>query len=442
MGAMIRRLPILFWLAIVLACVTLQGEPRRTPEAQVPEEFPVSAWLEKKEITQIRWTVSVWKLDPRADLRQELSISARVLPQELQKTGDTHDLVMFARALEGGRVVGPVYSVTPYQPTDTQRKGREPPVFLPMIAIVKPGKYRLELALLDRATGLYSTKFENVSVEGPKHDPLEQSFRQFSNFEFVPRREPEERDRPVYLPPEISAGNLGLGIGIMIRGPSRNYSRLTVWSAGSSAELPSFVVRKPGVHLSILALLTPPDDVIGESALAGYFQDSLVNILTILTRLRAPEGTVQLTGIDLMERKRVFDREDVQHVTPEVLSAAIRKDTSTTSLGALAGMASNGRFFTDLLKESFDRAEQDAPGTEHHIILVGTRTAFTENSIEPLPAGRCRCSVHYIRFFLDQGRDDIEKLLRNYKPQIYEPRSWPEFREQFGRLYEQLQQQN
>ena len=441
MDAMIRRLPVLFWFAVVLACVTLQGEPQRTAEAQVPEGFPVSAWLEKKEVTQIRWTVSIGKPSLRADLRQELSIWARVARQELRNAGDLHDLVMFARVVDVES--GSVHSVTPHDwVADPRRKGLELPVFLPMIAIVKPGKYKVELALLDRATGRYSTKFENVSVEGPKHDPLEQSFQQFSNFEFVPRQEPEERDRSVYLPPEIYAGNLGLGIGIMIRGPSRNYSRLTVWSAGASAELPSFVVRKPGVHVSVLALLTPPDDVIGESALAGYFQDSLVNILTILTRLKVPEGTVQLTGIDLMERKRVFDREDVQHVTPELLSAAVRKDTTTTSLDALAGMASNGRFITDLLKESFDRAEQDAPGTEHHIILVGTRTAFTESSIEPLPAGRCRCSVHYIRFFLDQGRDDIEKLLRNYKPQIYEPRSWPEFREQFGRLYEQLQQQN
>jgi hypothetical protein len=436
---MIRRLPVLFWFAVVLACATLQG----VLAEQVPEEFPVSAWLEKKEITQIRWTVTVWKPALRADLRQELSIWGNVAPQELRKTGDTHDLIMFARVLEAGRVVGPVYSVTPYTPTEPQPKGRrEPPAFLPMIAIVKPGKYKLELALLDRATGRYSTKFENVSVDGPKDDPLEQSFQQFSNVEFVPRREPEERDHSVYIPPEIYAGNLGLGIGIMTR-PSRSYLRLAVRSAGASVELPSFAIRKPGkVNISILALLTPPDDVIGEPALAGYFQDSLANILTILTRLRVPEGTAQLTGIDLMERKRVFDREDVQQVTPELLSAAIRKDTSTTSLGALAGMASNGRFITDLLKESFDRAEQDAPGTEHHIIVVGTRTAFTENSIEPLPAGRCRCSVHYIRFFLDQGRDDIEKLLRNYKPQIYEPRSWPEFREQFGRLYEQLQQPN
>ena len=120
----------------------------------------------------------------------------------------------------------------------------------------------------------------------------------------------------------------------------------------------------------------------------------------------------------------------------------VRVAAGAVSLDGEAGMASNGRFITDLLKESFDRAEQDTSGTEHHIILVGTRTAFTENSIEPLPAGRCRCSVNYIRFFLERGRDDIEKLLRNYKPQIYEPRSWPEFREQFGRMYEQLQQQN
>jgi hypothetical protein len=431
-------------LAAALACSTLQGEPQQPADSSIPEGLPPSAWLEKKEITQIRWTVSVWKPTLRSDLRQELSILANVSPKDLGKTGEAHDLVMFARVLDRETVIGPVHSVVPLEdprPPELILKARRPfPISFQMSAIVRPGKYNLELALLDRTTGRYSTRFEKVFVEATKNDPLEEAFQEFSRFEFVPRVVPEESDRTASLP-TISSNPLGGTFPlIFVRAPTP----LSVRSSGRAAELPSFVVRKPvALHLSIIAILTPPENVIGEDRIAWQevFQDDLVSILSVVTRLRVDEGEARFTGIDLMERKRAFDGQDVHDVTPELLRAAIRKDLRTISLSSMAGAAGNGRFIRDVLKEAFDQAEKDTSG-EHAILVIGARTAFRDDSLEPLPASACRCSVHYIRFFQERGRDDVEKLLRNYKPRIYVPLSWEQFREQFGKIYVELQMQN
>jgi len=53
--------------------------------------------------------------------------------------------------------------------------------------------------------------------------------------------------------------------------------------------------------------------------------------------------------------------------------------------------------------------------------------------------GDCHCQVFYIRFALFPGeRDDIDNILEEYKPQVFEPRTWRDFREDFGKIYAQL----
>jgi hypothetical protein len=193
------------------------------------------------------------------------------------------------------------------------------------------------------------------------------------------------------------------------------------------------------MHLSIIALLTPPDTVLAQESFTREFQDALANILSVVSRLRVAQGTAQLTAIDLLERKRVFDNQNADTLTPESLDTAVRKDLTTTSLSSMAGATNTGRFVTDLFKEAFDRAEKDTTGAEHVFIIIGARTDLGKDSIASLPASSCRCRVHYIRFFVDQGRDDIERLLKNYKPLLYEPKNWPDFRDQFGKIYGQSQ---
>jgi len=400
----------LFWAAALLVCATVQILPQRGT-ATVPEGFPFSAWLENKEVKQIGWTVQVGQPSVGTDLRQRLTIRATISPQEMQKIRRPENLLVYARVLDAGRALGTVHSATPFQQAELPRNDAQ------IVAIVKPGKYRLELALLDPTSGRYSTKFENVSVEGAKHDPLERSFEQFSKFEFVP------------------SGRGG------IASPRGNSAGLRGAPFGLSSSPPTFPIKKPGVmHLSIIAVLTPPNSVIGDASRVQFFQSTLINILSPFTRMRVSNGTAQFTGIDLVERIRVFDRRDVQLLSPGALNAGIQKDLTTISFNAMTGMTGNARFIRDLLEETFDRAEKDTTNAEHSIVVIAGHTSLSQ-SLTPLPARRCRCSVHYLRVFINDGRDDIEKLLGNFKHETYKPLDWPGFREDFGKIYERLQLQ-
>ena len=126
---------------------------------------------------------------------------ARIRPDDLPKPGEPHhDFMLYVRVLERGQVVSPIHTVPLRMPTGEAAQLQEwvrYRVSFSMRAIVRPGKYRIELALLDRTTGRYSTRYEDVTVEGKENDPVERSFQAFSRFEFLPETKSlRKRERP------------------------------------------------------------------------------------------------------------------------------------------------------------------------------------------------------------------------------------------------------
>jgi hypothetical protein len=94
----------------------------------------------------------------------------------------------------------------------------------------------------------------------------------------------------------------------------------------------------------------------------------------------------------------------------------------------------------DVLRERFEEAERDNSGANHVIIVVGARHVFPSGaSVTPLsPARDCHCKVYYVRFALvPHEGDDVDRLLKPYKPKVFEPLNWSEFRASFGRIYQQ-----
>jgi hypothetical protein len=446
MSNSIARLSALVLSGALLSCVLLLGAPQQ--DGNVPDRALLSAWLEGKEVQQIPWNVSVRKAYPRMDLRYELTIDVTVRTEELQKSGDAHDLILFARVLDRGKAITPIYWKKPAELGMALRNPSRPPLYVPMsmIALVQPGKYKLELGLMDRSTGRYSTGFEDISVEGKDEDPLRRAFQALPRFEFAEPVKVKPRDESTGLPMTIGGVILGGGLPMnfptILLGPMGRFPHLGAPSRGLSAESPSFVVDRPGTtHLSVISVLSAPDHAIGDLPSDQLFQTNLTNLLSVFTRMQVARGTADFTGVDLTDRKRAFDRRDMKEITPELLEQAIKKDTNTVSVVALAGKAESGLFFRDVLRERFEVAEKDTSGANHAIIVVGARSAFSNGSnLAPLPqAPNCRCQVFYVRFTVARhGDDDVERLLKAYKPRIFAPLDWTEFREAFGKIYEQI----
>src|SRR6188768_1265157 len=154
-----------------------------------PSGFPMSVWSLHKKVTQIPWHASVSKARLRSDFRQEVSIGVMIRPEDLAKSGDTHDLILFARVLEGAKAITSIQSEKPKALPSLPGVPRDQGAYWTMIAIVRSGKFKLELALLDQATGRVSARYEDVSIPGDENDPLERTFVSVPKFEFVERVE-------------------------------------------------------------------------------------------------------------------------------------------------------------------------------------------------------------------------------------------------------------
>jgi hypothetical protein len=414
-------------VAVLLSLVALSAA--QTNLNSVPADFPLSLWMQHKHVTQIPWKVSVGKANYRSDLRQELQITVLIRTADLEKSGDSHDLVIFTRVLDGTMPITPIQSV--------QRSTRG--LLLPLVALVRPGKYKLEAGLLDRATGRISTLYEDFSVSGNESDPLERALQRYPRFEFVNRAKIEDRVLPSVLP----RGTAVHGVSIGAPSGSVIEANLSGRDFGVSSDPPpSFVVdKRTPMHLSVITIVSPPELALDDAYYLSLFQTNLTTFLSAFSHLDVIHGTSQLTGVDLTNRTLVFDRRDIREVTHEMLGDAINKDASTVSVEALAGKADRGRFFRDVLRTQFEEAEKEATGVEHVIIVVAARSTFPKgSSVPPLsPERDCHCHVIYVRFALQPNEsDDIEGLLKAYKPRVFDPLDWQEFRKDFASIYEQL----
>jgi hypothetical protein len=217
---------------------------------------------------------------------------------------------------------------------------------------------------------------------------------------------------------------------------------VTARDMGIPTDPPSFVIDKSEtLHLSVITILSPPEGALDNAYRLSVFQNNLTGLLWVFSRLDVVHGTSQLTAMDLTDRTLEFDHRDLKDVTREMLEDAIHKDTSTVSIDALAGKADRGRFFRDVLRARFEEAENDTTGAEHVIVVVAARSNFPKGSSVPsLRAERdCHCRVLYVRFALEPNEsDDIDRLLKPYKPRVFEPLDWQEFRRDFSVIYEQL----
>jgi hypothetical protein len=445
---MLRNFPACIAAALPL-CAVLSAVPQKN--VSLPDNFPFSVWIEHKEVTQIPWTFTVTRPVMRTDFRQELRISASFRPGEQQGSSEMPDLALYARVLENGRAISPVHTVLARDPQKGPEQSDNLPEIAPrrmhylqMTAIVRPGKYRLELAVLDRGTGRYNTRFENITVSGNPKDLIERSFAGFSKFEFAEISRTESSDDlplPVFgrMPLSIS-----LPIALQSLGRGVRFAGLAGSDFAVSAASPRFVIDSPGaLKLTIFSVLSPPESALEIENARNIFHYNLVNLLSALMRFDVVNGSADLFAVDLEDRSRKFDRIDLKDVQREALRSAIGKDRSAVSLKDLAGRPDSGKFLRDALAERLREAAADTSGAKHAIVIVGARAVVPgTRNLEPIPAvAKCHCKIFYVRFAVTRReRDDMTRLISAHSPRIFEPLTWAQFRDQFATIYQQLLQ--
>jgi len=413
---MIQKLHVAALAGMVAISATGSSQ---TGSFSTPKNFPMNLWSEQKKVTQIPLKLVLDAPRLRADFRQELSVRVEIKQTDLEKFGISSNLVMFMRVLDGSTAITGIVSGGPYElvapipraSSDLQQPGfRTVGKVWSRPAIARPGKYKLELAILDRLSGRHSTLYEDISVPGNANEPLEKALRGLPLFEFGGTAPVLQIVKPVTV-------------------------------ASTSKQLPSIPVDGTGtLHLSVLTILSPPDPALNSELYLNSFRENLTGFLATFLRLDVPLGTARLTAVDLINRRIVFDRKNMKELQLEKLKTEIKKDANTVSLDALVGAGERGRFFRDALRAQFEAAENDIEGAQHVIVIVAPRTEMPGvSNLQPLtPERNCHCRVIYFRVAAKGRADDIDDLLKAYQPQVFEPMDWPEFRKDFGTIYQQL----
>jgi hypothetical protein len=417
------------------------ASPALQTKTELADDFPLSVWNEHKLVTQIPWTFSVSRPSMRLDFRQELQLVAMVRSKERQlSSGDVPDLVLFARVLENEREIESIHSVSlreqPEQETLLLARHMHT---LIMPAIARPGKYRLEAALLNRETGQYSTRYENVTINGKSDDLLERALEGLTKFEFAGVRPPEIKET---VSPQSVTLTAPLTIGLTITNRGGLSPRLNVADfAISSISPPRLVIDRPGVlKLTVFSVLSPTPKALEDESARRVFDISLANLLSAFTRFDVIHGSSDLLALDLWTRTRAFDRVNLKEVQLDALRTEIGKDRSVVSLKDLSDRSDRDDFLREALAKRLHEAEADTTSATHAIIVVGARRAFRD--VTPIPSkDSCHCRIFYVRFALSAYEtDDMPRWLSAYKPRIFEPSGWPEFRDDFNTIYEQLAQ--
>src|SRR5207244_11393080 len=118
--------------------------------------------------------------------------------------------------------------------------------------------------------------------------------------------------------------------------------------------------------------------------------------LAALSQMDLTQGSLSITGLDLVRRQVMFEQRDFQHVEWTSLMEAMKKAQSPDiSAQALQGAKNNGAFFREILNQ---RLTAESPeGDAMRVVVVVTSSRLFESGVDLRPLqleGDCNCRVY------------------------------------------------
>jgi hypothetical protein len=345
----------------------------------------ISDWLNTGEHSQIPWNFVVSSPYLRVDQRLEVAYTARISGKDLNRSGDSHELFLISRVStpEGEWLNEP--SIMRHT---VEHLAKNFQAEFAMRVVVQPGDYVLWSVLYDRKTGKHNVAKRRVKVAELRGDPLPDLYRRMPLVEF----------------PETNESN-----------PNR------VGFVNSQLYLP--VRNKRPLQVELISMLSPPEQWIGRSRIMRAHADDTLGALAALSQLDLAEGSLSITGLDLVRRQVMFEQRQFESVQWTSLMEAIKKAQSPDiSAKALQGAKNNGAFFREILTERLTNDPPPADATR--VILVVTSAQLFESGADLRPLqieGDCKCRVYYLRFRLTMNDvfDQLEKFMKPLRPRVF-----------------------
>lgn len=339
--------------------------------------IPFDLWLAERDQAHFQWSarVSGGELDSSQRLRARVDI--QVDGHELVKRRGRGELAFFVQFSDRDHHVFQSHRAIQLQ--KVTEAGAKSDFVYTQLALVVPGDYRVDLAILDTNTGEHATFQRALRVAPRKSDPLPDSWRDLPPVEFTEAGDPPEG----WFQPHL---NGRLHLPLETRRPVRIEVLL---NASPSATGPGF--RTGRVNNQSLGDLLPA--------------------LKVISQVKVSNGTLNVSLLDITRRQVLFTQDHVDPGGQELAWARLQPalgqaNPNQIDVRDLADQVRNSQFFVEEVRRRM--VGEAAPGADSSarpsagialVVLSGPMEFASGDDLHPIqlaqrPPGR----VFYIRY--------------------------------------------
>jgi hypothetical protein len=402
---------------ISIASLASSASSPATAAAQGASELdlrsiPISEWLNAEEATEIPWRLRVLPVQLRMDQRLEVPFSATVRARDLNSTGNAHELFLISRVSSpDGEWLG--------QPGILSRSvdgelPKDVAVSLDSRAFVQPGEYLFWFVLYDRKTSKHNLAKQRVRVPEIRNDPLPEAFERL----------------PLVEIPEVSQTDGGEMVRLI-------------------GELFLPITSKRRLDIELISTMSTPEQWTGRGRMERNHSEYASGAISALSQIEVENGSLSISGLDLVRREVIFDQRDFQRIDfPALMKAFKEAAAPSISAAALEGRRTNGAFFRDFLNQRLALKEEDSDAKDSpemplrvFIIITGSLLFERGSDLEPLQLeGDCNCRIYHLRFRLNVNDvfDQLQKLIRPLRPGTFDLRTPQDLRKAIAEILEEL----
>lgn len=369
--------------------------------------IPISDWLNAGDHAEIPWGFSVRQPYLRIDQRLEISYTARISGKDLNRAGPEHELFLINRiSSPDGEWLNEPYIVR--HTVEGQLPNNVRAEFL-IRAVAQPGEYTLWAVLYDRKTEKHNVARRRIRIPEVRRDPLPGLYDRMPLVEFV------------------DVDDL-TGDG----------------TASLNGQLYLPVQNKRPLHVELISMLSPPEQWTGRSRILRAHNDSTLGALSALSQIELAEGSVSISGLDLVRRQVMFEQHEFESVEwTDLMEAMKQAQGPKISTEALQGSKNNGAFFREFLNQRLTGVP-DADRLRVFILVTSSRLFESGSDLRPLQIeGDCNCRVYYLRFRLSLNDvfDQLDKLIKPLRPRIFNLMTAVDLRRAIAAIVEDLRKQ-
>jgi hypothetical protein len=388
---MMRRRTIRSAMALAVCCALSAPLAAQEPVAEPfdPSTVPFELWLAEGNREDIRWSVRVRGPRLTVEQWQNVTLDVEVRGSTLARLGPEAKLIQMAAVADSdGRWIA--RQLARWETTE-KLPSRVRVVFTTPV-VLQPGEYTLGIVLYERESGARSVYRRPLRVPRIQNDPLAGA----------PRSE----------------------VRAEITGPVEGLDSLF------RPELPPPVrleaATRERVAVELLVNFTPPEFYSGRRGVYWNNVRTLLGALKILSQLELPNGQVNVTAVDLLRQRVLFQQVDARGLDwPRLRAALETTDPGVIDLRALEHRRQSAAFFREVLAERLapeaEGADSSAYGSPRPeparrvLIVLSTGYLFpggSDRTPVAVPAD-CNCSVYLLENRLTAASlwDHLRKMM-------------------------------